>query len=124
MKQRSTAPLVSGSSLAAVGAATTLVATARASALTTQGPPRATKGVQQSLLQLGRLQNRLRQVTHGGHSLYTFVGDGRAGQTTREALNNLGADWYALAAGGQKVEQSQRSSGGYNSGGYGFGGGH
>jgi Secreted repeat of unknown function len=103
MKQRSTARLVSpGSSLAAV-------------ALTTQGTPRAEKGVRQSLLQLSRPHNRLRQVTYVGHPLYTFVGDKRAGQTRGEGLSNVGADWYAPAASGQKVKQSQRSSGGYSS---------
>jgi len=87
-------------------------------ALTSQGTPRAGKGVRQSLLRLGRPHNGLRQVTYAGHPLYTFVGDKRAGQTTGEGLNNFGADWYALAASGQKVEQAQSSSGGgYSSGG-------
>jgi predicted lipoprotein with Yx(FWY)xxD motif len=87
--------------------------------LTSQGTPRAGKGVRQSLLQLSRPHNGRRQVTYAGHPLYTFVGDKRAGQTTGENLSNFGADWYALTAGGQKVEQSQSSGGGYgSSGGY------
>jgi Secreted repeat of unknown function len=84
--------------------------------------PRAGKGVHQSLLRLGRAHDGVRQVVYAGHPLYTFVGDKRAGQTTGEGLNNFGAEWYALSAGGQKVEQSaSTSSGGY---GYSSGGGY
>jgi len=57
------------------------------------------------------------QVIYAGHPLYTFVGDKQAGQTTGEGLSNFGAEWYALAASGRKVEQSQSSGGGYSSGG-------
>jgi predicted lipoprotein with Yx(FWY)xxD motif len=57
--------------------------------LTSQGRPRAGKGVRQSLLQLTRAHNGRHQVTYAGHRLYTFVGDKRAGQTTGENLNNF-----------------------------------
>ena len=94
-------------------------------ALTSPGTPRAGKGVHQSLLRLSRARNGVRQVTYAGHPLYTFVGDKRAGQTTGEGLSNFGAEWYALAASGRKVEHSQASSGGYGSGGgYSPGGGN
>jgi len=88
-------------------------------ALTSRAMPRAGKGVQQTMLEVIRQHNGLRQVTYAGHPLYTFVGDKSAGQTTGEGLTNFGAGWYALAASGQKVEQSKPSSGG----GYGSGGG-
>jgi predicted lipoprotein with Yx(FWY)xxD motif len=93
--------------------------------LPSQGTPRAGKGVRQSLLQLTRAHNGRRQVTYAGHPLYTFVGDKRAGQTTGENLNNFGADWYALATSGDKVEPSHSASGssGYG-GGYSSGGGY
>jgi predicted lipoprotein with Yx(FWY)xxD motif len=90
--------------------------------LTSQATLRAGKGVHQSMLRLARQHNGLRQVTYAGHPLYTFVGDKSAGQTTGEGLNKFGADWYVLAASGQKVEQSQASAGGYGAG-YGSGGG-
>jgi predicted lipoprotein with Yx(FWY)xxD motif len=80
--------------------------------LTSRALPRAGKGVQQSLLRLGRTHNGVRQVTYAGHPLYTFVGDKRAGQTTGEGLDNFGGGWYALAANGQKVERAP-SAGGY-----------
>jgi predicted lipoprotein with Yx(FWY)xxD motif len=92
-------------------------------ALTSRGTPRAGKGVQQSLLRLGRAQNGVRQVTYAGHPLYTFVGDKQAGQTTGEGLNNFGAEWYALAASGRTVKASQPSGSGSGSGygsGYGY----
>jgi predicted lipoprotein with Yx(FWY)xxD motif len=72
--------------------------------LTSHGTPRAGKGVHQSLLRLARSRNGMRQVTYAGHPLYTFVGDKHAGQTTGQGLDNFGAEWYALAAGGDKVE--------------------
>jgi predicted lipoprotein with Yx(FWY)xxD motif len=76
-------------------------------ALTSIGTPRAGNGVHQSLLKLVRAHNGSRQVTYAGHPLYTFVGDKRAGQTTGEGLRNFGADWYALAASGRKVDRSE-----------------
>ena len=89
-------------------------------ALTSHSNPRAGTGVHQSLLRLTRASNGVRQVTYAGHPLYTFVGDKHPGQTSGEGLDNFGAEWYALAASGHKVEQSQSSttssgsSGGYS----------
>ena len=91
-------------------------------AVTSLATPRAGRGVQPSMLKIVRQHNGLRQVTYAGHPLYRFVGDKSAGQTSGEGLSNFGADWYALAASGQKVERSQSSGGGYSSG-YSSGGG-
>jgi len=87
--------------------------------LVSHGIPRAGTGVKQSLLTLGRTHNGIRQVLYAGHPLYTFVGDKHAGQATGEGLNNFGAEWYAIAASGQKVEANGSASGvnpGYSSG--------
>jgi predicted lipoprotein with Yx(FWY)xxD motif len=90
--------------------------------LTSHGTPRAGKGVHQSLLRTARSGNGVRQVTYGGHPLYTFVGDKRAGQTAGEGLDNFGAEWYAVAANGHTVERSDKSaSDSSGSGGYGGG---
>jgi predicted lipoprotein with Yx(FWY)xxD motif len=96
-------------------------------ALTSIGTPRAGNGVHQSLLKLARAHNGARQVTYAGHPLYTFVGDKRAGQTTGEGLHNFGAEWYALAASGRKVDRPEGTasnppapSGGYSSSGSGW----
>ena len=88
-------------------------------AFTSRTVPRAGTGVRQSLLGLAKPQHGLRQVTYAGHPLYSFVGDKRAGQTSGEGLSNFGADWYALSAGGRKVEQNESSnSSSSSSGGY------
>lgn len=94
-------------------------------AVTSTGTPRAGNGVHQSLLKLARAHNGARQVTYAGHPLYTFVGDKRAGQTTGDGLRNFGAEWYALAASGRKVDRSEgtTSSPPAPSGGYGDSGG-
>jgi predicted lipoprotein with Yx(FWY)xxD motif len=73
--------------------------------LTSHRTPRAGKGVHQSLLGLTRTPSGVRQVTYAGHPLYTFAGDKRAGQTSGEGLDNFGAEWYAVAATGHKVER-------------------
>ncbi len=95
-------------------------------ALTSRVTPRAGNGVHQSMLRVIRQHNGLRQVTYAGHPLYTFVGDKSAGQTSGEGLTNFGAGWYAVAASGRKVEQSNSSGGSSSSssssgGGYGSG---
>jgi predicted lipoprotein with Yx(FWY)xxD motif len=89
--------------------------------LSSRATPRAGKGIHQSLLRLARSRNGARQVTYAGHPLYTFVGDKRAGQTSGEGLDDFGAEWYALAANGHKVERSESgsSSSGSHSPGYG-----
>ena len=79
--------------------------------LTSRAIPRAGKGVQQSLLRLGRTHNGVRQVTYAGHPLYAFVGDRRPGQTAGEGLDEFGGGWYVLSANGQKIEHT--TSGGY-----------
>lgn len=87
--------------------------------LVSHGAPRAGTGVKQSLLTLGRAHNGIRQVLYAGHPLYTFVGDKRAGQAAGEGVKNFGADWYVVAASGQKVEASGSTTGGSGySGGY------
>lgn len=78
--------------------------------LTSHATPRAGKGLHQSLLGLGRSRNGARQVTYAGHPLYTFVGDKRSGQTSGEGLDDFGAEWYALAGNGHKVERNASGS--------------
>ena len=76
-------------------------------ALTSQGAPRAGRGVQQSLLQLSRAQNGRRQVTYAGHPLYRFVGDHKPGDTMGQGLQAFGAGWDVLTPSGQKVESGR-----------------
>ena len=92
-------------------------------ALTSHATPRAAKGVIQALLGLTRAGGAVRQVTYAGHPLYAFAGDKRPGQTNGENLSAFGAEWYAVAASGRKVEphataDSNSGSGGGYAGGY------
>ena len=75
--------------------------------LLTTKTPKAGSGVSARKLGTTRRSDGKLQVTYAGHPLYTFVGDKRAGQTTGEGLRNFGADWYALAASGRKVDRSE-----------------
>lgn len=83
--------------------------------VTSRGVPRAGTGVHQSLLKLARSRSGARQIVYAGHPLYTFVGDTRAGQTSGEGLDDFGAEWYAIAANGHKVERSESQSSGSGS---------
>ncbi len=92
--------------------------------LIASGKPLAKPGIRASLL--GRVKRRdgRWQVTYNRHPLYTFVQDGRKGQTSGEGVDAFGAEWYAVSPAGAKIEQSEGSrgddpsSGGY--GGYGY----
>jgi predicted lipoprotein with Yx(FWY)xxD motif len=83
--------------------------------------PRAARGVHASLLGVIKRADGKRQVTYGGHPLYTFVGDTRAGQATGEGLTDFGAAWDAVAASGRSVEPTAAHPSGSGSiqGGYG-----
>lgn len=80
--------------------------------------PRPGKGVHAALLGVTRRTDGKRQVTYGGHPLYTFIADKKPGQTTGEGLNNFGAGWDVVAPSGRSIEPSSAPSGG----GYGRGG--
>jgi predicted lipoprotein with Yx(FWY)xxD motif len=92
--------------------------------LIASGKPLAKPGIRASLL--GRVKRRdgRWQATYNRHPLYTFVQDGRKGQTSGEGVDAFGAEWYAVSPAGAKIEQSEGSrgddpsSGGY--GGYGY----
>ena len=44
------------------------------------------------------------EVTYNGHPLYTYAGDTSAGQTSGQGLDDYGAEWYALSANGNKID--------------------
>jgi predicted lipoprotein with Yx(FWY)xxD motif len=47
-----------------------------------------------------------KQVTYKGHPLYTFVKDKDDGDAYGEGAKAFGAEWYAIAPSGQKVDKS------------------
>jgi predicted lipoprotein with Yx(FWY)xxD motif len=44
-------------------------------------------------------------VTYNGHPLYHYVGDTKPGDTTGQALDQFGAEWYVLSASGNKIDE-------------------
>jgi predicted lipoprotein with Yx(FWY)xxD motif len=71
----------------------------------TSGKPIAGKGVRRSLLGTITLSNGRRQVTYAGHPLYTYIGDGAAGNTFGAGILQAGGRWYALNAAGHRVSK-------------------
>ncbi|MGN6330097.1 MAG: COG4315 family predicted lipoprotein [Motilibacteraceae bacterium] len=68
-----------------------------------------------------------RQLTVGGHPLYTYAGDSSSGQTNGEGITSFGGTWWAVAPDGSPVQggtaspsSSAGSSGGSSGGGYGY----
>ena len=79
--------------------------------LVASGKPIATAGAKASLLGTIRRADGRLQVTYNHHPLYTFVKDTAKGQTNGEALDAFGAEWYAVSAGGTKIEKHEASTG-------------
>jgi predicted lipoprotein with Yx(FWY)xxD motif len=72
--------------------------------VTTKGKPRAGAGVKTSMLGSIRLSNGSHQVTYGGRPLYTYVGDGSAGDTSYVGVSQFGGTWLAVTAAGKTVK--------------------
>jgi predicted lipoprotein with Yx(FWY)xxD motif len=90
--------------------------------LLTNGKPRVATGIKRSLLGTIRRSDGRTQVTYGGHPLYRFSLDTRAGQTKGEGLDDFGAHWYAVSPAGAKVvkKASTAGSGSGSGGGSGY----
>jgi predicted lipoprotein with Yx(FWY)xxD motif len=44
------------------------------------------------------------EATYAGHPLYTYAGDSKPGDTHGQGLDQFGAQWYALAPDGKKID--------------------
>jgi len=73
-------------------------------AVTTTGPAGVTGGASAGLLSTIRRTDGAKQVTYGGHPLYRYAGDTQPGQSNGQALNQFGAEWYAVSATGSVVD--------------------
>src|SRR4051794_29236285 len=73
--------------------------------LTSTGPVTAGPGVDAAKLGSSRRSDGTNEVTYAGHPLYTYTGDGKAGDTTGQGLDQFGAEWYVLAPTGQKIDE-------------------
>ena len=71
--------------------------------LLTHGAPNAGAGIAARELGTVRRTDGTTEVTYNGHPLYYYVGDAHPGDTTGQALNQFGAEWYAVGAGGSKI---------------------
>ena len=72
--------------------------------LTTTGKPTAGAGVIASKLGTTKRADGSTEVTYNGHPLYTYAGDQAPGQTTGQAIDQFGAEWYVLTRSGKSVE--------------------
>ena len=71
--------------------------------LTVTGRPTVGPGLDQSLVGTITRPNGTHQVTYNGHPLYTFSGDGAAGQVNGEGINSFGGVWDVLNRSGDPV---------------------
>jgi predicted lipoprotein with Yx(FWY)xxD motif len=72
--------------------------------VTTGGKPRLGVGVRRSLVGTIRLAGGTRQVTYGGHPLYTYIADGGPGDTSYVGVSEFGGRWLALTAAGHTIK--------------------
>ena len=72
--------------------------------LVTKGKPTAGAGVSASKLGTTKRSDGTTALTYNGHPLYTYAGDTAAGQTSGQGLDDYGAEWYALSARGDKID--------------------
>jgi predicted lipoprotein with Yx(FWY)xxD motif len=73
--------------------------------LTTSGKPIAGRGVKSSLLGTSKRSDGKVEVTYGGHPLYYYVADTKAGQTTGQGLNQFGAPWWVISPAGKEIHR-------------------
>jgi predicted lipoprotein with Yx(FWY)xxD motif len=87
------------------------------SPLRISGKPTVGSGASASMVATIARSDGKPQVTYGGHPVYLFEGDQKAGDTNGEGLTAFGASWYALSPAGNQVLGGQAMSSG---GGYGY----
>jgi predicted lipoprotein with Yx(FWY)xxD motif len=66
--------------------------------------PTAGTGVSSAMLSTIHRPDGTTQVVYGGHPLYFFSGDHKAGQAKGQAVDAYGAEWYVVSAKGSKVD--------------------
>ena len=78
----------------------------------TSGNPTVGKGASASKVGTTKRSDGRTQVTYNGHPVYTYSGDGSAGDTNGQGLNAFGGLWYVVSPAGQQVTKSPPSSSG------------
>jgi predicted lipoprotein with Yx(FWY)xxD motif len=74
---------------------------------------KAGSGLSQSLVGTITRSNGRKQVTYGGHPLYHYVGDKKAGQQNGEDKSLSGGYWYVISKQGKFLKPSSGLIGGY-----------
>ena len=74
--------------------------------LIVKGKPTAGSGLKASLLSTIARTGGAKQVTYGGHPLYHYDDDHKAGQTEGQGSTEFGAKWYVVAPSGKKIDPS------------------
>jgi predicted lipoprotein with Yx(FWY)xxD motif len=67
-------------------------------------PPNLGPGVKRSLVGTIKLKGGTKQLTYGGHPLYTYIGDSGPGQTSYVNFLQFGGRWPAVNAAGRLVK--------------------
>src|SRR4051812_50042861 len=75
--------------------------------LTTTGKPLAGPGTKSSLLGTTKRSDGTLEVTYADHPLYYFAGDAQPGQTTGQASDGFGADWFVVAPNGKAITKGE-----------------
>jgi predicted lipoprotein with Yx(FWY)xxD motif len=71
--------------------------------LLTTGRPKVSGLVRKSLLGTTKRSDGKTQVTYGGHPLYLYVGDVKAGDVNGQGVFAFGARWYAVTPSGRRL---------------------
>lgn len=74
------------------------------SPLIVKAKPTAGPGLKGSLLSTITRTGGAKQVTYGGHPLYHYDDDKKAGQTKGQGSSAFGAKWYVVAPSGKKID--------------------
>ncbi|MEA2217923.1 MAG: hypothetical protein QOJ35_549 [Solirubrobacteraceae bacterium] len=74
--------------------------------LTVMGKPTTGSGLKASLLSTTTRTGGAKQVTYGGHPLYHYDDDHKAGQMKGQGSTEFGAKWYVVAPSGKKIDPS------------------
>jgi predicted lipoprotein with Yx(FWY)xxD motif len=72
--------------------------------LTVKAKPTAGTGLKASLLSTTTRTGGAKQVTYGGHPLYYYDDDHKAGQTEGQGVSAFGAKWYVVRPSGSKID--------------------
>jgi predicted lipoprotein with Yx(FWY)xxD motif len=72
--------------------------------VTTTGNPQTGAGVSAGLLGATARTDGTTEVTYGGHPLYYFIADTKAGDLTGQGIDQFGAKWYVLAPSGNEID--------------------